>query len=148
MRTEDSEIFLLDEKQFEHYEKSIEAMLDEEPELWNKWFTKEGILERIRDKTIQPWVVTEVGGPIRAVFFTQILVGEIGKVLQVFWMKGSLPKGALKCISLALDRFGSHHGCFRLNVNGRRGWERALHELGAEFECITLSRPINSLARN
>jgi hypothetical protein len=145
---EQSEVFLLNRSQCEHYWTNINQVLDEEPELWNKWFTKEGILRRIQEESIHAWVVCEKDGPIKAMFFSQILVSELGKVLQVFWLKGELPEGALKCISLTLDRFGSYHGCYRLYVMGRRGWERRLAGLGAEFESVTLSRPILNVTRN
>lgn len=145
---EQSEVFLLDHQQCEHYWGNITELLDDEPDLWDKWFTKEGILERIREQTIQAWVVTEKEGPIRACFLSQILVSDLGKVLQVFWLKGELPEGALKCISSALDLFGSHHECYRLYVMGRKGWERKLQGLGAQFESITLSRPIHNVTRN
>lgn len=147
-QVEQAEVFLLDKAQCEHYWSDISDSLDAEPELWNKWFTKAGILKRIREETMQAWVICEVGGPIRAVFLSQILISELGKVLQVFWIRGELPEGALKCISLTLDSFGTHHGCYRLYVNGRRGWERHLAGLGAEFESITLSRPIQPVTRN
>lgn len=143
-----AEVFLLDKSQCEHYWKDISASLDEEPELWNKWFTKAGILGKILDESMQAWVICEKDGPIQAIFLTQMLVSELGKVLQVFWLRGELPEGALKCISLTLDTFGSHHGCYRLYVVGRRGWERRLEGLGAEFESITLSRPIRNVTRN
>jgi hypothetical protein len=145
---ESSEVYLLNQQQCEEYWQTIDEMLDDEPELWNKWFSKEGILGRIRNQTIQAWVVNEKEGAIRACFLTQILVSELGKVLQVFWLKGELPDGALKCISLALDRFGTYHECYRLYVVGRKGWERRLQGLGAKLESITLSRPIEAITRN
>jgi hypothetical protein len=145
---EQSEVFLLDKSQCEHYWMEIEKALDDEPELWDKWFTKKGIKQRILEETMQAWVICEKDGPVTAVFLSQLLIGELGKVLHVFWLKGELPEGALKCISLTLDRFGSYHGCYRLYVNGRKGWERRLAGLGAEFESVSLSRPINSVTRN
>jgi hypothetical protein len=143
-----SEVYLLDNAQCEEHWDKIEQALIEEPELWDKWFTKEGILARIRDTTLQAWVVCEKDEGVAAVFLTQILVSELGKVLNVFWLKGELPEGALKCISLALDTFGEYHGCYRLYVNGRKGWERKLKGLGANFESLALSRPIHRVRSN
>lgn len=144
----EAEIFLLDLKKVEHYWKDIEASLDAQPELWDKWFTKESLFERIQTEIIQVWTVCEKDGPIMAVFFTQILIADIGKILQVFWMRGTMPDGAVKCISLALDRFGQHHGCVRLAVIGRKGWERMLRNFGGVVDSISMSRPIEKMTRN
>lgn len=141
-------IYLLDPKQVEHYWKDILESLDAAPDLWDKWFTRDSITERILSNFIQVWVVCEPAGPIRALFLTQVLCADIGDVLQVFWMRGALPAGAVKCISLALDRFGAHRGCVRLSVVGRKGWERVLKDFGAEVESIALSRPIEKMTRN
>src|SRR5512139_745818 len=143
-----AEVFLLDLKEFEHYWPDINESLDASPEIWNKWFTKDAIFDRIMKETIQVWMVCEKDGPIHAMFMTQVLIADIGRILQVFWMRGRLPDGAVKCISLALDGFGSHHGCVRLAVVGRKGWERMLRNFGAEVEAVALSRPIRTVARN
>ena len=91
-----SEVYLLDDSQCEdHWDKFTEA-LDEEPEIWNKWFTKEGILARVRNHTMQAWVVCEKDEGVAAIFLSQILVSELGKVLNLFWLKGELPDGALQ----------------------------------------------------
>lgn len=143
-----AEVFMLDEARFEHYWPNITESLEAQPDLWNKWYTVESIRDRIMNNHMQAWVVCEKDGPIRAVFLTQILICEVGNILQLFWLRGNLPEGALKCISVALDRFGFHNGCCRLTLFGRRGWERRLAGLGAKFEGITLSRPIHQPTRN
>ena len=125
------EIYLLNREQVEHYWPRIQAELEAQPELWNKWFTLEALDEMIINETVQVWVVSNKEEKITAIFMTQMICAPAGKVLQVFWMRGSLPDGALKRISLTLDHFGNHHGCFLLSVIGRRGWERKLRKIGA-----------------
>jgi hypothetical protein len=143
-----AEVFLLSRGQIEHYWPQIEGELDAAPELWQSWFSKEGLFARMLDKMIQVWTVCEAEGPICAVFLTQILVTDTGKVLYVFWMRGHLLDGALKCISLSLDRFAAHYECSRITIMGRKGWERKLQGLGMTFEGVLLSRPVYPTARN
>ena len=140
-------IYLLNQEQVQHYWPRIEAELEAEPELWNGWWTTESLFDGSVTGVIQVWVVSH-NEKITAVFMSHILVAPAGKILQVFWMRGRLPEGALGQISLALDHFGQFHGCFRLTVHGRKGWERLLRHLNARFEGISLTRPITRMARN
>src|SRR5262245_44143129 len=143
-----SSVYLLNNEQLDHYWPRIEAELEAQPELWNKWFTIEALFEMAMAGNIQVWVVSNSEEKITAVFMSQILCVPAGKVLQVFWMRGTLPDGALKRISLTLDHFGNHHKCFLLSVVGRKGWERRLRDLGASLESVILSRPILYMTRN
>jgi len=140
-------IYLLDRKQVEHYWPRIEAELEAEPELWNNWWTLEAIFEGVINEVIQVWVVSSKE-KIQAIFMSNIVCAPAGRILQVFWMRGHLPPGAVNQISLSLDHFGQHHNCFRLSVIGRRGWERILRHVGARFEGISLTRPLTHMARN
>ena len=143
-----SAIYLLDRKQVEHYWPRIEAELLAEPELWSNWWTLESLFEGIISDVLQVWVVSNSNEKLTAVFMTQILAAPAGKVLQVFWIRGKLPDGALNRISLTLDHFGRHHGCFQLCVTGRKGWERKLRNLGARTDSVCLVRPIHPMVRN
>lgn len=141
------EIYLLDRKQVEHYWPRIEAELEAEPDLWSGWWTLDAIMEGVMNEVIQTWVVS-FEEKIRSVFMTHILCAPAGRILQVFWIRGSLPDGALKRMLLALDHFGQHHNCLRISVVGRRGWERRLRDLGAVYDGTCLTRPIVKMARN
>ena len=147
-RTEASDVYKLDVGKVEYYWPHIERELDEEPELWEHWYTKAGIFERLFTEHMQAWVVCEKDGPIRALLFTQVLLKETGNVLQCWWARGFLSPGALSNISDAFDRFGAHHDCIKLSVVGRPGWTRALRGLGMKPESVTLSRPIYPTTRH
>lgn len=140
----DTEVFVLNATQLEHYWPRIEAELDAEPDLWSNWFSKEGAFARLLGGTLQAWTVCETDGPIHALFFTQMSMGEEGTTLQVLWMRGELPEGALKSISLALDVYGYAHGCKRIAVLGRPGWARVLRDLGGKVDYVQVSRLIHA----
>ena len=143
-----SAIYLLDQKQVEHYWPRIEAELLAEPELWSNWWTLEALFAGMLNDTIQVWVISNPDEKLTAIFMTQILTAPAGRVLQVFWMRGKIPDGAINRISLTLDHFGKHHNCFRLCVAGRKGWERLLRPIGAQLDTIILTRPITDMRRH
>lgn len=154
MKNVESQTSEMDERSFEvslmtpdvidHYWPGVEELLDADPELWNKAYTKADILERIRDTRIQVWAVFN-GRVIRLIFFTQRYVSPNGvATLQIFWMFGNGVRDMLKLLDDVIDSFAAKLQCSRLEVTGRKGWERVLAPLGAEFQYSVWSRPVRN----
>jgi hypothetical protein len=130
---------------FEHYWEGIEELLDNDPTLWNAVFTKQNIRDRIKSMDIQAWAVFN-GQVIRLVFLTQRLEAPNGiATLQIFWMWGIGLKEVLPLLDDTIDRFAARLDCQRLEVIGRKGFERLLAPLGAEYQCTVLSRPVRTV---
>jgi hypothetical protein len=139
------EIAYLTPELFEHYWLGIEELLDNDPTLWNAVFTKQNIRDRIKTMEIQSWAVFN-GQVIRLVFFTQRLQAPNGvATLQIFWMWGTGLKELMPLLDDTIDKFAATMDCQRLEVVGRKGFERLLTPLGAEFQCIVLSRPVRTV---
>lgn len=131
-----------------HYWPELEQRLDEAPELWNRVYTKNDIRERILDQRIQVWAVFN-GRIIRLVFFTQRYVAPNGiATLQIFWMYGEGVRQVLELLDAAVDKFAAKLDCQMLEVVGRKGWERVLAPLGAEYQCTVFSRPVRTHKEN
>ena len=139
-----AQIYMLDDKQIEHYWPHIEISLDAAPELWSKWFTKETLLHRAYQGRLQVWVIcNEKDGPINTVFFSQVMNTDVINFLHIFWMWGQGSLGALKCAALAVGRFARHTGCEEVLVTGRPGWVRIFKDaFGAEFRSVTVAFPV------
>jgi len=138
-----SECFLLDLEQVEHYWPQIETYLDEAPELWDRWYTKETLRARAEGQHLQVWVIcSEKGGVIDSVFFSQVLPFDAGRAFHIFWIWGRDALRALKCAALATNRFAEQAGCNEILITGRMGWMRPLREVGGKSISLTMSRPV------
>ena len=93
---EQSEVFLLNQEQRKAYWDLIEGLLDNDRQPWRNWHSKEGILKKINDEHIQVWAVCEKDGPVDAILLTQILVGELGKALELFLDRGRFIRWGIK----------------------------------------------------
>lgn len=133
---------------FDLYWPQMQVVLDLEPELWNKVFTKEIIRSRVHDKQIQAWVVFN-GEMIRLVFFTQRYVAPNGTAtLQIFWLYGTGLKEVMHLLDDVIDHFAATADCQRLEITGRKGFERLLAPLGAEYQYSVYSRPVRTIVEH
>lgn len=140
--------YLLTGGQIEHYWPQIQECLEEAPELWNKYYTVEGLLHSAYAESVQVWVLCDEREKLTCIFFSRVMASEVGRDLLIFWMWGHKAIGAVKCISLAMDRFAAHHECRNITVVGRPGWVRALRALGGQFEAVLVRRPVQNLREN
>jgi hypothetical protein len=139
------QVAYLTPEMFDHYWPELEQILDFEPELWNKVFTKQNIRDRVHSTEIQAWVVFN-GQVIRLVFFTQRYVSPNGiATLQLFWMYGTGLKEVIYLLDDVVDKFAAMLECQRLEVCGRKGFERLLAPLGAEYQYTVYSRPVRAV---
>lgn len=133
---------------FDHYWPEIEYLLDADPKLWNAIYTKQNILDRVKSMDIQVWVVFN-GQVIRLVFFTERRVAPNGIAsLHIFWMYGTGLKEVMYLLDEVIDKFATKLDCQRLSIFGRKGWERFLAPLGAEFQGCVYSRPVRTVREN
>jgi hypothetical protein len=141
-------VMLLPPQLFDHYWPELEQLLDIQPELWNEGLTKQNILDQVHSTEIQVWVVFK-GRVIRLVFFTRRYVAPNGvATLQIFWMYGTGLTEVMYLLDDTIDKFAAILDCQRLEVTGRKGLERLLAPLGAEYKFSTFSRPVRKVREN
>lgn len=147
---EKAEIAILTNEQFEHYWPQIQEGLDSRPDLWQKWTTKEGFVHDTLSGKLQVWVASpEASAPITLLFATRLCETWAGRVLQVPIAFGEGAVRMMPCLEGAVDRMAKFSGCTRIEVTGRRGWERVLKpEFGWEFMGVTLTRPVRDQKEN
>ena len=142
------QVAYLTPEMFEYYWPELQKILDMEPELWNKHYTKQNIYDRVHSKEIQVWVVFN-GQIIRLVFFTQRYVSPNGiATLQIFWMYGVGLKEVMVLLEDVVDRFAAALDCTRLEVTGRKGFERLLAPFHPEYQYTVFSRPVRTVREN
>lgn len=138
-----AEVFLLNRAQVDHYWPQIALCLDENPSLWNKMFTKEGLFEDILSGGVQVWVIcSKRGEAIQTVFLTQVLSFEVGRTLHIFWMWGKDALEAMQSAALAMEKYARAAACTDVMITGREGWRRALAPFGVTFEGVLLRKEL------
>lgn len=125
----------------------IEGALDAAPELWQGTFSKEMMLAGVEQGAAQIWAVGK-GTTVYLVLLTQIFNTPVDRVLQVVWAWGNGLRAAMPQLDAELDRFAERSGCQRIEVIGRKGFERMLRPLGFGFQCATYSRDVQSGRRH
>lgn len=125
----------------------IEGALDADPELWQGAFSKEMMLAGVEHGAAQVWAVGK-DGAVYFVMLTQIFNTPVDRVLQVVWAWGNGLKRALPQLDAEVDRFAEKAGCQRIEVIGRKGFEKLLRPLGFQFQCATYSRDVQSGRRH
>jgi hypothetical protein len=131
--------------EFEHYWPGLQTELAAEPELWAGFFTPEQIFDNVLAGYIQCWAVAD-DGVIQLVFFTQRYRTPAGtQILQVFWLRGQKLQEFLPLLNGVLDQAAREWECSRLEIIGRKGFERLLRPLNAQHLCSIYGRPVQSV---
>lgn len=147
---EEGEIHLLSEDEVDDYWPTIALCLDQQPELWNSFYTKESFYARAMNKELFVWAVLPAvrGGEFSIIFFTQVMQTDVGPQLNVPWMYGVGATRALNLIGLALIRFARETGCARIFFQGRDGWDKFMPSTGACKLGVTYTLEVKDLRMN
>lgn len=124
----------------------IEEMLDCVPHTWKHW-TKDYIMSAVHAGGIQVW---GIGPPPKAVliFFTQVLVYPVNKVLLVPWGAGQFTRDMLPTLEAALVQYAQINDCTSIEVRGRPGWAPHFKSVGMKKEFVTWSLPVPNARLN
>lgn len=133
--------YLLDEAQIRHYWPKLEECLDAEPELWAKALSKEDIFKRSLHGAIQMWAVCNQD-TIHIAFMTQVIESKVERILQVWWMFGRDLEASLPCLDMVLNDYMNTIEADKLEVVGRKGFEKMLKPWGFRYEYSLYSRPV------
>lgn len=94
----------------------------------------EEVLEDIERGHAQLWETDN------ATVVTQVSDYGVFRCLNV-WLAGGRLEEIIGLLDSA-ERFAKAHGCTKIEVNGRRGWKRALRDHGFKEESVILSKDI------
>lgn len=136
-----TEVYMLDKSQLEHYRDRIDAVLDSDPSLWNRRFTdKEELWHNVYCDYVQMWAVCDADC-IHCVFMTEVM-SHPRRVLRIFWAWGENLVAEFPMVDLVVDRFAGLVDCEEIQIEGRRGWEKVIKANGGEFMYATYRRPV------
>lgn len=143
-----SKCYLLTREQINHYWNKISFALDDEPELWNRAYTKEDLQSHALAGLIQVWVV-DTNEVLHICFMTERcnMPNGLG-VLRVFWMWGENLLETIELIDLAIDKLAAYVNCSYVEVAGRKAFEKLGKPLGYKYEYSVLSRPVREQRGN
>lgn len=146
-RAVEKRLFLLGSDEIARAWPRIEMALDVDPSLWNTAWTKDDLLAQVVAGHVQVWVV-ELDGFYTMILMTQIYTNFVSKTLQIFWAYGEDMFRALDLMSDVFDDFGATYGCTKLEIVGRKGFERVLRPFGFEPKFTSYERDIAVKRKN
>jgi hypothetical protein len=130
-------------EEFYKFWPQISSMMDKIPHTWKQW-TKEYVVAAVETGSLVVWCI---GPPPDAVFvfFTQVSVYPVGRVLIVPWGAGTFAPDMLPLLDATLTQYAQLQDCVTIEIRGRDGWEKHFAPIGFKKECVTLSRSVPNM---
>lgn len=108
---------------------SLEKMLLEEPELWNRGQTLFSLRTHLLAGDLTLWLVLKEDKVLIA-FLTMIESYVTGKSLQIVWGKGEQLQAYLAIALAGVEVFALRSNCTMVEIIGRDGWSKPLAKFG------------------
>lgn len=134
------ELHLIKEAGHSYWWPQFEAALKDSRELLVDSFTNEAILAAIVGSRIQMWVVSAETAEV--FILSQFYQTETTTVFQIFWTYGENFQKYLPLLADGFDQFARHHGATKIEIQGRKGFERLIKPYGYELDYVTYSRRV------
>ncbi len=136
-----NEVYLLNMMQIGHYQRQIDACLDDDVDLWKRQFKdKMELWDKVYSGFIQMWAVCD-GDCIHAVFMTEI-TSKPDAVLRIFWAYGTRLLEVIPEVDDIVNAFAREMGCVEIEITGRKGWEKVFRASGAKHVFSVFRRPV------
>lgn len=119
----------------------ISAEMDKVPHIWDRWWTKEAILEGVAQGRFQVWVAGKDGN-VHVTLITQIAYYPANRILQAIIILGNSLEEFAPALDGVLEKFAHDQGCTLCEVTGRAGWERFLSRYGFSKAAVVLHRRV------
>lgn len=126
---------------------SFEAALNETRKLIVDSWTLDLILSAVVSDRMQMWVTFSDDTP-RVMILTQFYRTGTTAVFQIFWAYGESLAESFPLLSDAFDKFAKYHGAEKIEIQGRKGFERWLKPFGFEVDYVTYSRRVKAPTEN
>lgn len=133
-------------EEFYNFWPNISSMMDKIPHTWKYW-TKDYVLSAVEGRSLVVWCI---GPPPDAVFvfFTQIAVYPVGRVLTVPWGAGSFYADMVPLLDATLTQYAQIQECFEIQVRGREGWGKHFEPIGFKRGTTLLTRAVPNMRVN
>lgn len=122
----------------------IEEELDAQPELWNTYYTKESLFEKIVEGHVHI-IACAKDDIIVLLAMCAVVEWPACRRLQVFWMAGEGLEEAAVVLNYSIENFAAMTNCQFIDGYGRKGWERFTKRFGYEFVRIQVSKPVRTM---
>lgn len=134
---------LLQGAAIDHAWPRIETLLKDDGLLSDAW-TPQQVLEALIEMRMQAWAA----GGTNLLLLTQFYRTGTTAIFQIFWAHGEELQKWLPLMSDAFDRFAAFHGAEKIEIQGRKGFERLLKPFGFEVDYVTYSRRVKTMVEN
>ena len=117
-----------------------------EQKAWDDSATVEGVREDLARGALQLWVLLDQDERVRMTVMTRVTLADRGRLMSLVWAHG---KEVLELSHYldALEQAARDIGCFRLEIRGRRGWERVLREQGYDWKYQVVAKDLASIGK-
>lgn len=123
--------------------KFVHPVLQQHPELWNRYNTEETLKSAFIDGSAKLWFVMD-GDLIVMMFGTQVYNYPTCRALSVFWGTGRGMDVWLRLVLSALENFAARAELSYVFVDGRLPWKLPLKKFGYEMSSVRFVKPIHS----
>lgn len=134
-------VALLEPPYFDAQWGFLERELDRVPHIWQDRFTKEALYEAVIRHRVQVWTAGD-RELYRLVVFTQLVDFPAGRSLEVFLTFGNSFVELLPALEATLTKFSIDMKCTRVDIVGRKGFEKFLRPFGFVPDAVILSRRV------
>lgn len=124
-----------------YYWPQITREMDRVPHTWDRWWTKDALLEGASCGVFQVWAAG-TKEQHRIIFVTQVGVYPAGNILQGIMIFGRDLEGCAPISIAVMERFARQMGCASMELTGRVGWEKVLAPYGFKKRAVLLTRDI------
>jgi hypothetical protein len=138
---------LADDATIGRFWPAFEAALKDSQELLSDTWTPDQMLVAALDGGVQLWLLTSDDTPV-CFMATQFYRTQNRAIFQIFWAYGMDLQPMFPLLSDAFDSFAAKHGAEKIEIQGRKGFERWLRPFGFELDYCTYSRRVKAPTEN
>lgn len=99
------------------------------------------VIASLQDRTRQLWLIEKDGHTTGAVV-TEVYETQRGRTCAVPYAGGVEMPATIKVVLDTVEAWARSEGCVRLEVDGRRGWERMLKPHGWEPRLVRMAKEL------
>ena len=104
-------------------------------------WTEDNLLVAAMTGRVQLWAYKE-GDELKGRFLTQFYQTETTPIFQIFWAYCDGLEEMLPILSDAFDNFAASNGATKIEIQGRRGFERMLKRQNFDVDYVVYSRRV------
>lgn len=135
---------LVSAENYEEYWPAARRLLLDAKHTWEEFATLDIIHNWIVNNVMQLWIVHGDEEGIRLALLTEFYMWPKVKMGRIRWIAGEGLDQALPLLD-AVEMWMKRHGAQKVEIIGRRGWERKLKPYGYEFHSVCLHKNLEEL---